>query len=159
MESFSLAKYGVRVATMPGRRLWRKQRWIVASPDAQYPGGKNACGIAFHPYRAHGTWVDSSWSAVAARGLKLRGAEPRIKGERIMAEQTIEQQAENLTDKARDVGEQAVNKANEAWEKGSEKMQEYTEVATDWVRDNPMYGVMIAFGVGALVGMMIRGRN
>jgi len=76
-----------------------------------------------------------------------------------MAEQTIEQQAENLTDKARDVGEQAVNKANEAWEKGSEKMQEYTEVATDWVRDNPMYGVMIAFGVGALVGMMIRGRN
>lgn len=55
--------------------------------------------------------------------------------------------------------EQVKAKAQESYDKAAEAVEEYAGQAADWIKDNPMTSVAIAFGAGALLSMLLCSRE
>lgn len=85
------------------------------------------------------------------------GAEPmREKAQQVG--QNIREMGEMAREAAKNRFEQVRQSATEYYETGKEKAMEYKENLEDVIRDKPIRAVMIAAGVGVLLGMLMRRR-
>jgi ElaB/YqjD/DUF883 family membrane-anchored ribosome-binding protein len=64
----------------------------------------------------------------------------------------------DVGDAAREKYEDIRNRASEFFEQGREKAQEWEEGAESYIRAKPMQALLIAAGVGVLLGLLMRRR-
>ena len=79
-----------------------------------------------------------------------------------MVEQVQESSFKGATDKlkegAQDFKKAVTDTAGETCEKANETFNQYCEQTSEMVRENPMKSLLVAAGVGALLGMLFARR-
>jgi ElaB/YqjD/DUF883 family membrane-anchored ribosome-binding protein len=76
-----------------------------------------------------------------------------------MVEQVQESGFKGATDKlkegAQDFKKAVTESASQTYEKANETFNQYCEQTSDMIKENPMKSMLIAAGIGALLGMLM----
>ena len=75
------------------------------------------------------------------------------------ASKQVKQQADRVGSAARERYGVAAEKARQGYDKARKDLDHLTQDVNEYVRDNPGKAVLIAAGVGFLIGLIFRGRS
>ena len=98
-------------------------------------------------------------SATAKVKEKAGVASSRVKEKAGEATSRVKEKAEQVSTVAREQYGVAAQRARQGYDKARKDLDHLTQDVNEYVRDNPGKAVLIAAGVGFLIGLVFRGRS